>query len=717
MDQHLSDVRGRSPSGAGDNGQLHKRVNGHSPSPARFPNTAQDNNTISANSLGLGIEFGSQQYQSDLSFDPSQSFSSNQQSQLYPPQPNQSDPSGAFDPNQDFTQQLKNDDNSYGHQTQGSYSQQLLSNDFSDDFTIFPPASGEQYNAPLFATDSQQLGGADENMMATLGQNPNQPGSARQSPNLFQTPSFSPPVQGHSRHASLQPEMAFLPRQLDWAAPQFQGHRRNPSDISDVSSVAPSPNLSIADAFDQGHSPLHLPQDASLHDLHDLQGISNFSISDQGTHSPNHHHGRSPSHSPAISPRLLPQQMPDMQQQHQQQQNYLLQMHNNASYGPPASYSMQQPEAFPLLPQGGDMQVPNIQVDYAPTHGVDQPNKSSLDADSLTPPDRGRPKQRQRAVTDPFNSGAVHLGHNRTNSASGSLSPNTAGGRAEASRSLSPLVRSGSGSASLSPSPMNRRRQSTSAVPNNVIALRLAGEEGYISSEMGPPGAKGRVQKHPATFQCDKCPKRFTRAYNLRSHLRTHTNERPFKCTVCSKSFARQHDRKRHESLHSGEKKFVCKGELQGGVQWGCGRRFARADALGRHFRSEAGRICIKPLLDEERQQKQNEQFAAQQQGMMMQPPQGMLMAPNMDPNSFPAFPQALIQQFPFLATSWTDATDMGGGNGMEDENSGLSNFEGSDYDDEGEGGYVSGPGTGFGPGSVNENYGAAGYASDFGGR
>lgn len=109
-----------------------------------------------------------------------------------------------------------------------------------------------------------------------------------------------------------------------------------------------------------------------------------------------------------------------------------------------------------------------------------------------------------------------------------------------------------------------------------------------------------RVQKHPAVFKCSLCPKKFTRAYNLRSHLRTHTEERSFICSICGKAFVRQHDLTRHEGLHSGEVKFMCAGQLQTGQSWGCGRRFARADALGRHFRSEAGRVCIKPLLDEE---------------------------------------------------------------------------------------------------------------------
>ncbi|KAI1358262.1 hypothetical protein F5Y08DRAFT_333252 [Xylaria arbuscula] len=110
----------------------------------------------------------------------------------------------------------------------------------------------------------------------------------------------------------------------------------------------------------------------------------------------------------------------------------------------------------------------------------------------------------------------------------------------------------------------------------------------------------GDKQKHPSMLQCHLCPKRFTRKHNLQSHLSAHIDERPFSCTFCGKSFNRQHDRKRHETLHSGEKGLFCKGVLKDGGQWGCGRRFVGADALDQHFQSEAGRICIKPLMDEE---------------------------------------------------------------------------------------------------------------------
>ncbi|ODV57936.1 C2H2-type zinc finger protein ASCRUDRAFT_40106, partial [Ascoidea rubescens DSM 1968] len=106
------------------------------------------------------------------------------------------------------------------------------------------------------------------------------------------------------------------------------------------------------------------------------------------------------------------------------------------------------------------------------------------------------------------------------------------------------------------------------------------------------------------TFTCDKCQKSFSRAYNLKSHQKTHSNEKPFPCKICGRPFARQHDRKRHEFLHQGIRNYKCGGYLKDNVtKWGCGRKFARSDALGRHFRTETGWLCIRPLLIESKQQ------------------------------------------------------------------------------------------------------------------
>lgn len=215
--------------------------------------------------------------------------------------------------------------------------------------------------------------------------------------------------------------------------------------------------------------------------------------------------------------------------------------------------------------------------------------------------------------------------------------------RSRSRSSSTSSVRSRDASRSPSRSPSTGRSRSNSSHSRDYI-LELA----------APTTNNKRVQKHPSTFACHLCDKRFTRSYNLRSHLRTHTDERPFVCTVCGKAFARQHDRKRHEALHSGEKKYQCQGMLADGVTpWGCGRKFARADALGRHFKTEAGRECIRLLLEEEANEKQvlsGQQVAYSGDGVpsltFSPPAEAERELRAQQPVIFPA---ALLQKYPVL--------------------------------------------------------------------
>lgn len=100
--------------------------------------------------------------------------------------------------------------------------------------------------------------------------------------------------------------------------------------------------------------------------------------------------------------------------------------------------------------------------------------------------------------------------------------------------------------------------------------------------------ASATRRKNEAVFKCPVpgCGSTFTRRFNLRGHLRSHTEERPFVCEWpgCGKGFARSHDCKRHTALHTAKSgTHVCVG---------CGKTFSRTDALNRHLKSEVGAPC-----------------------------------------------------------------------------------------------------------------------------
>lgn len=99
-----------------------------------------------------------------------------------------------------------------------------------------------------------------------------------------------------------------------------------------------------------------------------------------------------------------------------------------------------------------------------------------------------------------------------------------------------------------------------------------------------PPGELDQYWQGPdesKNFTCTykNCGKKFTRRYNVRSHIQTHLSDRPFACSYCAKKFVRQHDLNRHVKGHLEARYCKCS----------CGKEFSRVDALKKH---KARNIC-----------------------------------------------------------------------------------------------------------------------------
>lgn len=231
----------------------------------------------------------------------------------------------------------------------------------------------------------------------------------------------------------------------------------------------------------------------------------------------------------------------------------------NIAIDPPtpgfSMFSKQNSELQPSFPF--PQIVPIITTTSAPNmHNINEDPPGSTAYLNVDQRSRGR----SRSESGPHN---LHSVRSRSNSSAPDSSSSSTRSHSRSGLQLPPESRSSSHSRVSKPSSQHRRASWCGVRDHFGTDFPGGRESQQINSK----------QKNPATFICpiDGCNKAFTRAYNLRSHQRTHTNERPFLCDICGKGFARQHDRKRHEKLHTNEKPFECPG---------CRKTFARMDAL-----------------------------------------------------------------------------------------------------------------------------------------